>query len=91
MITLENIVQMIPSLVISVKANFQRFNMKRHLSEFHRDGTEVFRCEECNTYFSNQRNLNRHLQTRHKEEEHFKCNLCEKLNQKGYIKETLKN
>ena len=22
--------------------------------------------------------LNRHLQTRHKEEEHFKCNLCEK-------------
>ena len=56
-----------------------RFNMKRHLSEFHRDGTEVFKCQECNTYFSNQRNLNRHLQDRHKVEEHFKCRLCDKI------------
>ena len=42
-----------------------RFNMKRHLSEFHKDGTEVFRCKNCDKYFSNQRNLNQHLKDQH--------------------------
>ena len=54
-----------------------RYNLKRHLSECHKEVDKMYCCRQCDATFGFQRNLDSHMMEKHCEGNQFKCDICE--------------
>lgn len=55
-----------------------KFVYERHIMEHHKGREQSFDCEECGKTYTAERNLKRHIETKHTNNSKYTCELCEK-------------